>query len=331
MADVQQQFEQFHTNIRVDYEMSKTLREKRDIVVETIKKHMKENDRPIPSQLLQGSYKMKTGVKPIADIEFDIDIGLRFSIHEGDNKATEIREWVLEAIGDHTNRVESKGPCIRVCYEAGYHLDIVCYAVWEDDSELYQYRLAHKTNGWRHSDPPKLIEYVNDARRPFESLTDSATQTDQFRRCIRYLRRWADELRPVDGDSCKPSGIGIVILSVFYRLTPSKFLDERPDDRTALDSLTYTLSQTVGRLHANKTTPEYEDILSSFSDDEMEQLKAEYLDLYNALNFAGTTADPIEACKRLQSVFGKDFPIPEPDDIAKKSVAPAIIPSSSSA
>ena len=154
MADVQKQFMKYHSNIRVDYEMSETLREKRDIVVEKIKNYMRDNDKPVPTQLLQGSYIMKTGVKPIADIEYDIDVGLRFDIHEDDYSASEVRGWVLDAIGDHTKRVDSKGPCIRVCYEAGYHLDIVCYAVWEDSACISQYRLAHKDNGWRAADPP---------------------------------------------------------------------------------------------------------------------------------------------------------------------------------
>lgn len=331
MADVQKQFESFHETIRVDFDMSKTLREKRDIVVEKIRKHMKDNNRPVPTQLLQGSYKMKTGVKPIADIEYDIDVGLRFDMHEDAHTASDVRSWVLDAIGTHTNRVESKGPCIRVCYEAGYHLDIVCYAVWEDSAGTTQYRLAHKDNGWRPADPPGLLDYVNDARAPFDGTEDLASQTDQFRRCVRSLRRWADELRPVDDDNCKPSGIALVLLSIQYNLSPTKHLDDRPNDRSALERLSDNLVNTVGRLQANKPTPEYEDILSEFSNNEMEQLKTEFSELNSALVFAGTNADPVDACKRLQDVFGDDFPVPDPEDTAKKTAGPAIITSSSSA
>lgn len=331
MADVQKQFEEYHSKIRTDYGMSQTLRKKRDIVVEKIKKHMRDNNLPVPTQLLQGSYKMKTGVKPIADIEYDIDVGLRFDIHIDEYTAGGARAWVLEAIGTHTMKVESKNPCIRICYEAGYHLDIVSYAVWEDSEGIKQYRLAHKNNGWTPADPPGLLNYVDAARLPFKGTEDSETQTDQFRRCVRSLRRWADELRPIDDDDCKPSGIALVLLSIQNSLTPTKFLDDRSDDRKALENLSFTLASTVGRLQANKPTPGYEDILAGFSDDEMEQLKAELSELNSALVFAGSNIDPVETCKRLQEVFGEDFPVPEPKDTAKKTSAPAIITSSASA
>jgi len=163
MANVQKQFEQFHAAIRTDYDMSSTLREKRDIVVKRIKKYLKDNGLPSVSELLQGSYKMKTGVKPIGEREYDIDIGLRFDFHEDDYTAKEVRDWIFTAVKDHTKRVEDRGPCIRVVYEAGYHLDLVSYAVWNELSGD-QYRLAHKKRGWVSADPPKLIQHVDDAR-----------------------------------------------------------------------------------------------------------------------------------------------------------------------
>lgn len=129
MADVQKQFEKFHETIRVDYDMSSELREKRDIVVEKIKKFLREKGLPSCEVLLQGSYKMKTSVQPIEDLEYDIDIGLRFAIHEDDHDAATVRGWVYDAVSDHTMRVEDKGPCVRVYYAKGYHLDLVTYAV----------------------------------------------------------------------------------------------------------------------------------------------------------------------------------------------------------
>ena len=43
MADIQKQFEKFHDTIRIDYELSKPLREKRDIILNRIRKHLKDN------------------------------------------------------------------------------------------------------------------------------------------------------------------------------------------------------------------------------------------------------------------------------------------------
>src|ERR1035438_1736229 len=82
MANIQTYFEDFHEVIRADYDMNSTLREKRDIVVDLIKARLKEGGHLTCDQLLQGSYRMGTGVKPIGDLEYDIDFGLRFRSEE---------------------------------------------------------------------------------------------------------------------------------------------------------------------------------------------------------------------------------------------------------
>ena len=82
MADVQKQFEEFHEKIRVDYE---TLREKRDIVLNRLGKHLKENKRPGFDEILQGSYAMGMGIAPIDELEYDMDVGLRFQISDRDH------------------------------------------------------------------------------------------------------------------------------------------------------------------------------------------------------------------------------------------------------
>src|SRR5690349_14522148 len=110
MANVQKQFEQFHAIIRTDYEMNETLREKRDFLLDKIRAHLRKNGRPGFKRISQGSYKMKTGVVPIEDLEYDIDVGLRFAFTENDHTAKEVRGWIFEAVKDHpTKSVEEKG------------------------------------------------------------------------------------------------------------------------------------------------------------------------------------------------------------------------------
>src|SRR5579862_3925576 len=329
MADIQKQFEQFHSTIRVDYDMSSDLREKRDIVVARVQKYLKDKGLPGIRVLLQGSYKMKTGSKPIEDLEYDIDIGLRFDFKEGEYTAAEVRKWIYDAVKDHTKRCEDMGPCIRVVYEAGFHLDLVTYCVWTDFFGQEQYRLAHKKNGWRPADPPKLLDHVAKCREPFAGTEDNDTKTDQFRRCVRALRRWNDVRKPFE-DEQKPTGLAYVLLCC-EKLAPAKFLDDRPDDRKALQTIARNVSQAFFRITTKKPTPEYEDMFSRLSDDEMTQFKKDLGKLANALEKAGSMADPVEACKLLQKHFGSDFPVPEPEETAKRSNAPAITISSVSA
>jgi hypothetical protein len=329
MANVQKYFEQFHQKIRTDYEMSATLREKRDIILNRIRKHLAEKGRPGFVEMNQGSYRMKTGVVPIADLEFDIDVGLRFNFSETDYDAKTVRGWVFEAVDGHTEKVESRGPCIRVTYKDGYHVDLVMYARWTDTFGTEQYRLAHKTGGWRPADPVGLLDRIRQARKPFEGTEDKATKTDQFRRCVRYQRRWIDEEIPKES-TAKPTGLAFVLLAM-QKLQPHLTWMGLPDDRAALEAIATSAANTFGRLVAVKPTPEYEDMFGRLTDDEMVELKEGYAAMAKALREADEEVDPVIACRILQKVFGPDFPVPEPEDTAKKTSAPAIVTSSSSA
>lgn len=330
MADVQKQFEEFHEKIRMDYGMASVLREKREAVLKRIRKYLKDNHFPPFREMGQGSYTMKTGTKPIEDLEYDIDVGLRFDFHESEHTAGEVRGWIYEAVKDHTERIEKKNPCIRVAYEAGYHIDITSYAVWEEAGKE-QHRLARKDTGWTEADPPALLDYMNTFREAnFSETEDNATKTDQYRRDVRALRRWNDVRVPYESKS-KPVGLAFVLLTVQRPLTRATFLDGRPDDRQSLAMFTRSVASTIGRVVAKKPTPVYDDLFERLGDQDMKDFKEKMGELADALEFAGRTADPVKACERLREVFGDDFPVPEAKDTASKTRAPAIVTSSSSA
>lgn len=331
MANVQKYFEQFHEAIRADCDSDQKLRDKRDIVLNKITKRLREAGRPCFDVLHQGSYSRnaRTGVKTIEGLRYDIDIGLRFAIEETEYPAKDVRSWVWEAVEGHTDDVQDKGPCIRVIYVDGFHLDLVSYACWTDDADQEQYRLAHKDTGWRPTDPPFLLKCIKDAREPFEQLVDSATNTDQFRRIVRYLKRWNDEQIPTE--SCdKPTGLGFTLLCR-DRLKPMPTWDGISDDRKALRDLASSAQSQLGRIHSYKPTPEFEDLFGRLSDTAMEKLKTRFGDMKSALDYADDEPDPVKACERLYRVFGRDFPVPKPSDTGKKTSAPAIITSSYSA
>ena len=329
MAKVQKYFEEFHDKIRIDYETNATLREKRDIILERIRKYLKENKLPGFEALMQGSYAFGTGVLPLEGVEHDIDVGLCFKISEKDYTPQDIHGWIFNAVNGHTEKVEDRGPCIRVTYADGYHVDLVPYACWEDKNKVTNYRLGHKENGWRQADPPGLLDYVKKARSAFAGTEDDKTKTDQFRRCVRYLRRWHDTMIPGKSRS-KPTGLAFVLMTV-NRLQPRRFFDGQADDRGALEAISEHYALTVGRITAKKPTPEYEDILARLTDQDMENLKSRFKALTAGLRAADQESDPVEACKVLRKLFGQDFPVPSPEDTGKKTKAPAIVTSSSSA
>ena len=162
MAKLQKQFEKFHKNIMFDFEEKSTLRDKRDTLLKKIKTSLSANNRLTPTLLNQGSYIYGVGIKPIShDQEYDIDVGLVFNIKSDEYKATDIREWVYDAVKNHTKNVEEKGPCIRVQYEAGYHVDLICYAN-NNSKESEHFKLAHKDGSWKNTDPKRLRNYIEE-------------------------------------------------------------------------------------------------------------------------------------------------------------------------
>jgi hypothetical protein len=336
MADVQALFERFHRDIRTYYEINDTLREKKDIIVRRVNKYLSDQGLPRCKEYIQGSYKMKVGICALAGMEYDIDVGLRFSFDDSRHTAETVRGWVFEAVKGHTEKVEAKASCIRVTYADGYHVDLVCYAWWDDGFGIEQHRLAHKSKGWRPADPPKLVDHVVQVRRPFAGSEDGATTTDQFRRVVRYLKRWNDNALRSESNE-KPSGLALVLLTERYLLGPTRTWDGALDDRSAIHSVAHAAAENYGRITALKPTPEGEDMFGRLSERGMADLKARFAALRDSLVFALRASNANEACTELKKdhAFGSTFPCPDPEEQARqtamRTAAPAIIPSSSSA
>jgi cyclic GMP-AMP synthase DncV-like protein len=331
MADVQALFEAFHKRIRTYYEINDVLRAKKDIIVERVNKNLAQKKRPSCVEFIQGSYKMKVGILAVKGAEYDIDVGLRFSFKESEHSPEEVRGWVFDAVDGHTEKVERRSSCIRVIYADGYHVDLVPYAWW-DEGGVEQYRLAHKTKNWRPADPPALVEFVKQVRKPFEGVKDKATDTDQFRRIVRYLKRWNDVALPMESHD-KPSGLALLLLTKHYLPAPMGL--GSGDDRTAVEQVARAAAATSSRIVEHKPTPEKEDVFARISESSMNALKQRFGVLRDALVFARDTNDVNKACKELKKVFGDDFPCPESEEkrteTARRTAAPAIVPSSSSA
>ena len=329
MANIQKYFESFHDKIRMDYDMNSELAEKRDIVLGLVSSYLQDQGLPAFQRILQGSYRMKTGVRPIDDLEYDIDVGLCFSIDPTKYSVATVRGWVLASVNGHTDKVEDKGPCIRVHYAKGFHIDLVVYAQFKDAFGQSKMKLAHKTRGWVDADPAALLAYVDNAMSSFSGSEDSATKTGQLRRVIRYLKRWSDE-RFEENAEKKPSGIAFTLFAISILTGPRYSWDGKSDDLAALLSLVERVPS-IGRLSILKPTPEYEDVFGKLSNDGMEDLKDGFLELGDALKEAQNDGDPVKACRRMNEVLGSDFPVPNPSDDARKTRSPAIVTSSSAA
>jgi hypothetical protein len=204
----QTRFIRFHEAIKLgSTDENATLREKRDAVL----KRMRDKGL-VFTPLNQGSYAMGTGVVPV-QADYDIDVGVIFT---GDARPADplaLKKLVFDAVYGHTQNVEWRRHCIRVQYvkagEPTYHVDLPVY--WQDRwSKELTLAVGKQNSGtdhkeWQTSDPQGLVERVAGHL--------AGEDRAQFRRVIRYLKRWKDVHFPVMGNAA-PVGIGIAICAL---------------------------------------------------------------------------------------------------------------------
>ena len=348
MAILQKEFEQFHEEIKLyRFEENATLRGKRDIVLDALRdglQEMFEEDdeaKPTFAPFNQGSYAMDMGVKPIKDQDYDIDVGLRFHVSREEYGPLDVKGWVYDALDGHTSDVELKRPCVTVNYVGDFHVDLAVYASAEENygtdylSKGFRDSKEEYKN-WEESDTRGFIELIND------HFSDEEGQ--QFRRVVRYLKRWKDLKFSANGNAA-PVGIGLTICAYrsFQPTFHSDFSERKPRDlravRRVVDYMRRNFQRRyheeedeyASRLCARMPVQPRDDVFDRISNRQMEKLKTKLDDLHNALDEADKEPDPHEAAKIVVSQFGEDFPVPDPDDGAKKSSRPAITTESSSA
>jgi hypothetical protein len=351
VASVQAQLEQFHEAIKLRrFKENQTLREKRDAVLDKLLEELPAvfaaNDEEYhrPEFRDQGSYEMGTGVKPLGG-DYDIDQGVYFPVGTDDYPdPVVLKQRVRQALDGYTKEVSIRRSCVTVFYQrAGehlYHVDLAVYADGSGDADGKARLAKGKENSdeayrvWEVSDPKGLKDTIF---AKFEGV-----DRDQFRRVVRYLKRWRDFKFAADGNAA-PLGIGLTIAA--YDEFQPVIVDRtagKADDLAALQALIGTLldrfswvwdadeQQLVRRLSVFLPVEPRSDLFVRMTGRQMAAFEDKLKMLKAALDEASTEIDPVDACEALQQVFGGDFPVPARAETAKR-LAPAIVSSSSSA
>lgn len=351
MANVQGQFEGFHEAIKLKrFEENQTLRDKRDI----IRKKLRENlpgvfechgeERRGFSFRDQGSYEMGTGVKPL-DGDYDIDQGLYFEV--GTDEYADpvvLKRRVHEALDGHTDDVHIRRPCVTVFYhrdgERIYHVDIAVYSVGSRNADGKARLAKGRENSaeeyrvWEVSGPQALADAI------FSRF--KGNDRDQFRRVVRYLKRWRDE-NFSEGGNASPLGIGLTVAAYDHlRPTYTDVFAGNADDLAALRALVRAIldrftsvwddkeQKLVRCLSVTLPVEPRSDLFAQMTNRQMGEFEDKLVALLEALDAANRAVDPVEACETLQRVFGLDFPVPKREETGKRH-GPAIVSSSNSA
>ncbi|WP_284213692.1 nucleotidyltransferase domain-containing protein [Comamonas jiangduensis] len=337
MPAVQKQFEDFHSAICFDEDDEKaTLREKREIILKALKENL-DDDVPSFVNFNQGSYSMHTGVVPL-ESNFDIDVGLIFDCKKDKYPdPVALKKKVRDAVDTNFRTVAIRRPCVTVNYMSGgevsYHVDLAIYTEG-DDGKLYlakgKENSAEEHRIWEVSDPKGLTKRVCGA---FEE----SDQLAQYRRCIRYLKRWREvQFRGAGA----PLSIALTVAALHW-FRPNFGASGKPVDLLAmLDWVETMLAQFTNeysvddgfhlRMKVVLPVEPYTDLMAKRTAAQMQNFKDKLAALRDALQEAYDEDLPEDACKHLKKQFGDDFKIPEKSETAK-AVSAAVISTGNSA
>jgi hypothetical protein len=231
-SSLQPSFLRFHESVKLgNTDENATLRSKRDLILERMRGKKLTFD-----WFNQGSYAMGTGVVPVKS-DYDIDVGIVFTGSTRPADPLAVKQWVYDAVLGHTANVEWRRHCIRVQYvkagEPTYHVDLAVY--WKDAYGSLSLACGKQHSGadskaWQDADPKGLVNAVT------SHLADENRW--QFRRAIRYLKRWKNLQFPVEGNA-SPPGVAITIAALRW-FSPKK-ADWNATTATGYDDLGATL------------------------------------------------------------------------------------------
>ena len=322
MPTLQDAFIEFHDKIKLSDE-NDTLREKREILINKLDKNISD-DAASYTKFNQGSYAMNTGIKP-EDGDYDIDVGLKFNLNKDDYPdPVVVKKWVKDALYGHTKSVNIRRSCVTVQYQQAddplYHVDFAIYAANNDDGKLYIAKgeefSATDKKYWEVSDPQGLISLIAEKH--------SDTDAQQFRRVIRYMKKWKDYMFTSSGNSA-PTGISLTILA-YDLFAPNSAYDPFKDKTTYNDfealrnlanniksqfTLAYDVDSNKFCHSISKKLPlePYNDLFEKMTIKQQEAFYSQLSTMIQKLDEADEKETLSEKCTVLTKLFGDDFPI----------------------
>ena len=307
MANMHLLFLDFDSEIKLSTTKSDDLRRGRDALREDVKGWFSDNSKQAPSFCWQGSFAMKTTVNPINGTEYDIDDGVYLNGYDCDQdewpSTVTVHSWVKTATDDRTSQDSiDKNTCVRICYAAGYHIDLPIYIMKDDVAYL-----AHKSKGWIESDPKAFTDW-------FIGLVKD--QGEQLRRIVRYLKAWKDY------DDVPLKGIELTILAANNY---DSFVDR--DDKALKNTLANIILSLERSYSCRKPVAPYEDLFESHSETKQKTIIAALKRLKTKIEAAIAEKDEEQASLKLREVLGDRFPKGEPNATEKyeRTSAPGVL------
>lgn len=305
---LQPQFERFHNAIKLDEDDERRkLREKRGVLLRSLAENLPD-DFPKFTHFLQGSYAMRTGVVPL-DGNYDIDVGLIFDCTEKEfPDPVALKRHIRDALAGCGRTINIRRSCVTVTYmrdgRPDYHVDLALY-MQDGSGRLLLAKGREFSDGdqrkWVQAYPKELTDYVLGC---FEGEGRA-----QFRRCVRYLKRWRDHKFNSGG----PISIALTIAAAHW-FKPMFGSDGKPLDLEALHALVKKILEksgavllVPGRIIVKMPGRVDCDLMAGMTDKQMAGFCDRLTELDRALGQCYGNVNVAAACLGLQGQFGADF------------------------
>ncbi|MCY4439785.1 MAG: nucleotidyltransferase [Deltaproteobacteria bacterium] len=328
---IQTHFDKFHDRIKLGRETAsyKKARERDDSIKKEVKSEFKDAGYPVVDDFIQGSLKTHTGIKPISR-DHDIDRALVIDDETAPENPVTPKKTALDVLEDRGfKNAKIKKPCVTAYYASdNVHIDFIIYKRSGDE---YYLAVGKKNSDednrqWSPADPHGLIKWIND-----DSLYDKEDAKDvlaQFRRLVRYLKRWRD-VQFSEAVAAKVYSIGLTVM-VKDELVSSFTAEGARQDLQALIKTveaildaTYFDEEEPGRYRVQVYLPvePKRDIFDGSSFDTGTQLYNKLKRLKEKLVEVEALSDERKQCEILNELFGDDFEVPPPNGDSKTEKA----------
>ena len=191
---IQTHFDKFHDKIKLGREDAayKKARDRDDSIKADVKSAFSEAGYPVVADFIQGSLKTHTGIRPISG-DYDIDRALVVDEQKAPENPVTPKKTVLDVLEDRGfKNAKIKKPCVTADYASdNLHNDFIVYKRSGDQHYLAGGKKNSEEDNreWSIADPLGLLDWINDAGGYDDDAQDVLAQ---FRRLVRYLKRWRD-------------------------------------------------------------------------------------------------------------------------------------------
>lgn len=283
MADCHNLFQEYNTKISLTQTKKDNMSTSKNGLRERIRNHFKDKHSDYqPKFYIQGSYKMKTGIRTKDDI-CDLDDGVYF-MREPDVTATTLQGWVWDAVNGYTDETpEHRKKCIRNIFTNDYEIDMPVY--YKIDNKEYQ--LAVKDTGWEYSDSKAVVSWFNKQK----------DKNGQLLKIVKYHKGWGDYK-----SNKMPSGLAMTIL--VSNAKAKIFYNDR-DDITLRDTLKEIKKALDLKFECIVPATPYDDLFKDYQKDYFMNALQEFLD---DADKAIKEENQLKASRLWQKHLGSRFP-----------------------